>query len=162
MDELIGLFTAAAGRMNLTEEKAAHVAYSWFDAPYWVNLMITCMGRREFRDATGQLTLLGEAGRAIAATVPRAHWLDGLSAVLDDEPVVVIDHATGRGYRLSMSGVGDNFQLHTLLADQLIGDPGQGMVPGQRPAPEPGACSGSTTEPAPTSTRKASQPTSPR
>jgi hypothetical protein len=56
--------------------------------------------------------------------------------VVDDEPLVVIDNATGRGYRLTISGVGDNHQLHTLLADRLIGDPEQGMVPGERPVPE--------------------------
>jgi hypothetical protein len=35
-----------------------------------------------------------------------------------------------------MSGVGDNFQLHTPLADRLIGDPGRGLVSGERPAPD--------------------------
>lgn len=55
--------------------------------------------------------------------------------MLDDEPVVVIDHATGHGFRLTMSGVGDNFQLHTPLADRLIGDPARGLLAGPRPAP---------------------------
>jgi hypothetical protein len=35
----------------------------------------------------------------------------------------------------TVSGVGDNFQLHTLLADRLIGDPTRGLLVGQRPAP---------------------------
>jgi hypothetical protein len=34
-----------------------------------------------------------------------------------------------------MSGIGDNFQPHTLLADQLIGDPARGYLAGQRPEP---------------------------
>ena len=68
--------------------------------------------------------------------MPRAKWVLGLARVLDDEPLVAIDHSTGRGFRLTMSGVGDNFQLHTLLADRLIGDPLRGLVPGQRPAPD--------------------------
>jgi hypothetical protein len=42
--------------------------------------------------------------------------------VLDDEPILVVDHVTGRGFRLTMSGVGDNFQRHTLIDD-----------PGRRP-----------------------------
>ncbi|MER6418128.1 hypothetical protein [Streptomyces sp. NPDC001137] len=33
-----------------------------------------------------------------------------------------------------MAGIGDNYQLHTLLADRLIGDPEQGLVAGERPA----------------------------
>jgi hypothetical protein len=53
--------------------------------------------------------------------------------VLDDEPVVVLDPASGRGFRLTMSGVGDNFQLHTLPADRMIGDVGRGLLTGVRP-----------------------------
>jgi hypothetical protein len=34
-----------------------------------------------------------------------------------------------------MSGVGDNFQLHTLLADRPIGDPARGLLAADRPAP---------------------------
>ena len=52
--------------------------------------------------------------------------------VLDDEPLVVLDPASGRGFRLTMSGVGDNFQLHTLLADRLSGHDG---IPGLEPPP---------------------------
>ncbi|MFK4691164.1 hypothetical protein RKD22_004099 [Streptomyces pristinaespiralis] len=33
-----------------------------------------------------------------------------------------------------MSGVGDNSQVHILLAGCLVGDPEQGMVGGERPA----------------------------
>ena len=54
--------------------------------------------------------------------------------MLDDEPVVVIDDATGHGFHLTMSGVGDNFQLHILLAERLIGDPARGLLAGDRPA----------------------------
>src|SRR5436190_5192026 len=106
---------------------------SWFDAPYWVRLMITLMARREFRRATDLLADIGELADKIADRVPRAHWLPGLAQVLDDEPLVVIDHATGRGFRLIMSGIGDNFQLHTLLAHRLIGDPARGLLAGDPP-----------------------------
>ena len=43
--------------------------------------------------------------------------------------------AAGRGYRVIISGIGDNFQLHTLLAASLIGEEQRGMIPGQPPAP---------------------------
>jgi hypothetical protein len=59
----------------------------------------------------------------------------GLAKVLDDEPILVVDHVTGRGFRLTMSGVGDNFQRHTLIADRLVGDPACGLVGGEPPAP---------------------------
>jgi hypothetical protein len=34
-----------------------------------------------------------------------------------------------------MSGIGDNFQLRTLLADRLIGDPARGLLTSEPPAP---------------------------
>jgi hypothetical protein len=36
---------------------------------------------------------------------------------------------------LTMSGIGDNYQLHTLLASRLIGDPARGLLPGEPPPP---------------------------
>jgi hypothetical protein len=65
---------------------------------------------------------------AIADRVDGARWLQGLAMVCDEEPLIVLDPASGRGFRLTMSGVGDNFQLHTLLADRL-----SGSVPGLEP-----------------------------
>jgi hypothetical protein len=101
----------------------------------------------------------------------------GLAKVLDDEPILVVDHVTGRGFRLTMSGVGDNFQRHTLIADRLVGDPARGLVGGEPPAPawspQPpprhpsarpttpsSAGSGYSTAPAPASAPKAARPTS--
>jgi hypothetical protein len=34
-----------------------------------------------------------------------------------------------------MSGIGDNYQLHTLLADRLIGEQQHGLLAGERPEP---------------------------
>ncbi|MDX2679350.1 hypothetical protein [Streptomyces soliscabiei] len=58
-------------------------------------------------------------------------------AVLDDEPLVALDRAGGTGFALRVSGIGDNFQLHTLLADELIG---RGLVTGEAPSTEAVAC----------------------
>jgi hypothetical protein len=135
MTELVGLFAAKATDLGLTRQQASAVAGSWFDAPHWISLMITAMARREFRDAAGLLPEIGEVAGALADRIPRAEWLPGLAQVLDDEPIVAIDHATGRGYRLTMSGIGDNYQLHTLLAHRLIGDPARGLLAGDPPAP---------------------------
>lgn len=52
-----------------------------------------------------------------------------------DEDMIVLHPALQRGYRIHIRGVRDNFQLHTLLADALIGDPEQGWLPGKRPDP---------------------------
>ncbi|QBI54303.1 hypothetical protein [Streptomonospora litoralis] len=47
---------------------------------------------------------------------------------------LVLESASGRAFRVLFDGIGDNFQLHTLLADALIGDEGRGL-PGERPDP---------------------------
>ncbi|WP_380277971.1 hypothetical protein [Kitasatospora purpeofusca] len=64
------------------------------------------------------------------------HDLKGLrhlAAALDDEPLLVLHRPSGTGYLLRMDGLTDNFQLHTLLAEALIGG---GHLPGVRPDPE--------------------------
>ncbi|MEU3660346.1 hypothetical protein AB0E77_11370 [Streptomyces sp. NPDC032940] len=54
-------------------------------------------------------------------------------AVLDDEPLVVLHRPTGTGFEVRIGGIGDNFQLHTLLAHVLVGG---GHVPGTPPSAE--------------------------
>ncbi|WP_019632659.1 hypothetical protein [Actinomadura atramentaria] len=62
---------------------------------------------------------------------PVTGWVASLLRVLEDERVLVLDRATRRGWTVSLTGIGDNFQLHVLLADALAGRPG-GM-PGTPP-----------------------------
>jgi hypothetical protein len=120
------------------------VAAAWFDVLDWINPMITCMGHREFRSALPAevVTEVREAAAAIATgpgdgrtddLTGRAHFLEGLAMVLDDEPLIVLDPASRRGFRLTMSGVGDNWQLHTLLADRLSGPDGVPWLEPPRP-----------------------------
>lgn len=101
--------------------------------------------------------------------------MHALTLVLDDEPLIVLDPGSGRRFQLTMSGVGDNYQLHTLLADRLAA-----RVPGLEPPQRrwvaaatdapilPGglrsssAAAASSTATAPTSTQKGTRPTSSR
>ncbi|MCX5372604.1 hypothetical protein [Streptomyces sp. NBC_00103] len=53
-------------------------------------------------------------------------------AVLE-EPLVVLHRPTGTGFEVRIGGIGDNFQLHTLLAHVLVGG---GHVPGTAPSAE--------------------------
>lgn len=79
-----------------------------------------------------------EAMKATAQQLESACNLESLSQmlrVLDDEELIVLHPVQQRGYVVRISGIGDNFQLHTLLADALIGDPAQGWLPGERPDP---------------------------
>lgn len=135
MDQLVTVFRGAAGRLGLPESEAAVIALAWFDTSHWVNLMITVLAQREFRAAAGLRNEIAEAAARVGDLVPRAHWLPGLARVLDDEPLIVIVREGQHGFRLTMSGIGDNYQLHTLLAGRLIGDPARGLVPGEPPSP---------------------------
>lgn len=47
---------------------------------------------------------------------------------------LVLDRTSQRAFRVLFDGIGDNSQLHTLLADALIGPQGQGL-PGEAPDP---------------------------
>lgn len=49
-----------------------------------------------------------------------AGWLWTMMQVLDDEPILVLHPGEHRGFRARISGLADNFQLHTLLADALV------------------------------------------
>jgi hypothetical protein len=44
-----------------------------------------------------------------------AYWIDKMLQVLHNEPVLIIEPSTNLGFIGHMSGVVDNFQLHTLL-----------------------------------------------
>ncbi|MFB7946881.1 hypothetical protein ACFC6L_18430 [Kitasatospora phosalacinea] len=147
-DELVRICTAAGARGGFDAAAMEAVALSWFDTEDWLKAAVTTLAHRDFRDAAdpAELRELSEATEEVAelASVPaefglggvarRARWVQQLAAVLDDEPLVVLDRDTGRGFALTMSGIGDNFQLHTLLADRLIGSRLRGLLPGERPA----------------------------
>lgn len=60
---------------------------------------------------------------------PNTGFLAELLQVLDDEPLLVLHPASKRGFEVTISGIVDNFQLHTLLADVLV----PLGVPGERP-----------------------------
>ncbi|CAO0834986.1 putative protein OS=Streptomyces microflavus OX=1919 GN=Smic_20580 PE=4 SV=1 [Streptomyces microflavus] len=59
-----------------------------------------------------------------------------LGPQVGDEPLVALHRTSGTGYALRFFGVGDNFQLHTLLADALIGG---GHVEGYAPSSQEAA-----------------------
>lgn len=57
-----------------------------------------------------------------------------LLRMAETSSALVMDRASGRAFRVRFDGISDNFQLHTLLADALIGPHGQGL-PGDAPDP---------------------------
>jgi hypothetical protein len=84
--------------------------------------------------ARGMEHLLDRAGY-LAGRHPQVSFLHLMLRVLDNEELLVLHPETKRGYQVRISGIADNFQLHLLLADTLIGDPARGLLPGQRPDP---------------------------
>jgi tetratricopeptide (TPR) repeat protein len=89
----------------------------------------------EARSQARQMHPLREQISQLASTHQEIETLDSLLSILDDEEILVLRPGMGRGYRVRIRGIADNFQLHLLLADALIGDPAQGWLPGQRPDP---------------------------
>jgi hypothetical protein len=60
---------------------------------------------------------LRQPAARIAEYHEAGHWLQLMLAVLDDEPILVIEPERRLGMLGRMSGVVDNFQLHVLLMD---------------------------------------------
>ena len=78
---------------------------------------------------------LAKRAAAVGDLHGKAKFLAEMLRVLDDEELLALHPETGRGWKVRVAGISDNFQLHTLLADALIGDPDKGLLPGRRPDP---------------------------
>lgn len=136
LNQIESALVTYAQRHGKSEQEALLVAYSWFSINDWINPLISAMmASREFRAAMARREQVLEGAATLAKHLPRAHWLRGLCLVCDDEPLIVLDPSSGRGFRLTMSGVGDNYQLHTLLADRLMGRGHGGLLDAQPPKP---------------------------
>lgn len=112
---------------------------AWFALPQYAMAGCTVLQKaptiraeladRDFRALT--------AGQAIPYLGQMDHY-HALLRVLDGERLLVVERASRKGWTVAIDGIGDNFQLHVLLAGALIGRPG-GLT-GNRPAPEIIAC----------------------
>jgi hypothetical protein len=122
---------------TLTAGHLRRIAMSWYDMDDWLNALLTVLAHGDFRDALPAATKanLREQAVAVAGRSQKAAWVADLAAVLDDEQLLVLAPQNRRGYALTMRGIGDNTQLHILLADRLVGDPAAGLLPGPRPDP---------------------------
>ncbi len=102
-------------------------------SPALFNVLVRSKAARKKARADGDFcrdaAAFMDRGNSPESAVPR------VLQVLDDEELLVLHPRSGRGYRVVISGITHNFQLHTLLADVLIGDPDEGFLPGPRPDP---------------------------
>ena len=143
--ENLGSSVAASGPgLPVDPDAAARaLAVAWFTCNGWVQPVLYLSQRKDVRASLPERARLLAATQSVADYAGTASWLLGLLLVVDDEPLIVLHRQSGRGYRVTISGIGDNFQLHTLLAANLIGNksgnllPGKsrGLLPGKRPTP---------------------------
>jgi len=118
-------------------------ADAWDAISHWAVAATACFTR----DVTFRRRAVAELPgvERLAQLNGDAKCLSILIAVPDNEPFVVIHPSSRLGYRLRVSGVADNFQLHTLLSDLLVRPPAPRFmawlrgatpgVPGERPDP---------------------------
>ncbi|MFE7332256.1 hypothetical protein ACFU8W_46845 [Streptomyces sp. NPDC057565] len=124
---------ALLARLGGDTYEATRLALAWCSVEEWQPpaLAVLCRSAKvRHRHASAILP----ACRDLAAL--ERHDLKCLAyalAVLDDEPLMVLHRPTGTGFEVRIGGIGDNFQLHTLLAHVLVGG---GHVPGSMPSAE--------------------------
>lgn len=112
----------------------ADAAQAWWSLPQWEMATVAMLGHRAVRaHMDGRQELVASARYIAEAGGDDLKCLIYALLVLDDEPLVVLHRQSRSGYRMRMSGLGDNFQLHTLLAAELVG---AGYVPGEVPSAE--------------------------
>lgn len=124
---------ALRARLGGDTYEATRLALAWCSVDEWQPpaLAVLCRSsevRRRYASA------ILPSCRALEAL--ERHDLKCLSyalAVLDDEPVIVLHRPTGTAFEVRIGGIGDNFQLHTLLAHVLVGG---GHVSGTTPSVE--------------------------
>ncbi|MFC5909928.1 hypothetical protein [Streptacidiphilus monticola] len=132
-DAVIEGFAEAA---QLHPMDALVLALAWIYLDEWQMAALAVLSRGDaVRRGLGErrTELLAAVETVAALDVHDLKCLAYALLVLDDEPLVVLHRPTGTGYRVRISGIGDNFQLHTLLAHALIGG---GHLPGKPPAAE--------------------------
>lgn len=121
--------------VNLYEPEVA--ADMPFEAEAWLALQPLCLGAIAMLSRSPQLR---RTAREHETLLPRllklplhqgsVAFLKQMLQVLDEEELLVLYPGLRRGYRIRISGIADNFQLHTLLAGELIGDR-PGLLPGK-------------------------------
>ncbi|MEV0996412.1 hypothetical protein [Nonomuraea sp. NPDC050202] len=133
-----GWLQSTAGRLTgLPEREAFGLADAWASV-HMAHMPILSILQLspKLRAALPGRERLVAALSAVAGDRDDLEWLAGLLAVLEDEHLIVLHRETGRGYEVVIGGIGDNFQLHTLLADVVSGPSDHGLIEGVQPDPE--------------------------
>ncbi|MEV1046769.1 hypothetical protein [Streptomyces sp. NPDC049916] len=123
---------------EIVDRVGLEAAVAWWTLPQWETAAVAMLNHLEVRRAAADdLDTLSRLLTAVERASGEDHtYLAHALRVLDGAPLVALHRASGTGYLLRISGIGDNFQLHTLLADALIGG---GHVEGDAPTPQEAA-----------------------
>ena len=130
-DEPPALLYRAMGEPETASTRAA--VLGWWSIPMWTPAVAAVLCRKDIRKALLPKPEFLAAAREVLEASGAGKFLARALAVLDDEDLVVVHRPTGDGFEFRMSGVADNLQLHTLLAERLVTP---GHVPGEPPSPE--------------------------
>lgn len=115
-------------------ERHPDQARAWHALDFWCQPAIAMLSRAEELRASLEREVFRDTLEVLRHEHRGAAYLWQLIEVLDDEPLLVLDPVTRRGFRLRISGISDNFQLQVLLAARLMGDAEAGMLSGVRPS----------------------------
>ena len=110
--------------------EARRAISGWWTLPQWEMAAVAMLSykqvRSTLRDRAELLALADRVGRS-----GDLRCLRYALKVLDGESLIALHRETRTGYLLRMTGIADNFQLHTLLAGALVVP---GHVPGRAPS----------------------------
>lgn len=129
-------------RIGPVDEPATREAVTaWWTLEQWERAAVAVLSDARVRNGAGQhpglLRLIDVIEPVYGDMAPLSRAL----LVLDDEPLLVLHRPSRAGFRLRMTGVADNFQLHTLLGGVLVGG---GRIPGEPPSAQAVAVSTDT------------------
>jgi hypothetical protein len=117
-----------------TEDRSARTAVlGWWNVPMWQSAVVAVLGRKDVRKALLPRPEFYETTLEVVQASGAGSYLVEVLGVLDDEPLIALHRPTRQGFVFTMSGIADNFQLHTLLADKLVTP---GHLPGVAPSAE--------------------------
>jgi hypothetical protein len=122
-------------RRGLAEDEAIVRTGAWFSLAEWMVAANSLLGIRGVRAAFPRRDEAIQLVARLASARDDLACLTGMLAVLDGESLIVVHRTERRAYMVTISGVGDNFQLYTLLADALSGEPAEGLLAGIAPEP---------------------------
>jgi hypothetical protein len=155
-DSLDAVAVRYAAAANGPQERSWVQAAAWWTGQEWAQPVLYLSQRADVRRALpDRARLLAAAERLTGEYPDLAPFLVGLLRVLDDERLAVLHRESGRGFWVTVSGVADNFQLHTLLAAALLVPSGGGKgggaayLPGTPPTAAMIAAADGTGDPMP-------------